>query len=127
MKLASLKGPPRDGTLVVVDRKLARAVKADGIAPTMQHDALENWDSGRAAACAMSPKGSRAAAERHAFDFPQALREGKVAAPLPRAYEWLDGSAYLSHVERVRRARNDKVPRELLHRSAHVPRAARAT
>jgi fumarylacetoacetate (FAA) hydrolase len=48
--------------------------------------------------------------ERHAFDFQEALAAGKVAAPLPRAYEWLDGSAYLTHVERVRRARNDKVP-----------------
>jgi fumarylacetoacetate (FAA) hydrolase len=45
-----------------------------------------------------------------AFDFRAALDEGRVAAPLPRAFEWLDGSAYLSHVERVRRARNDKVP-----------------
>jgi fumarylacetoacetate (FAA) hydrolase len=108
VKLASLKGPSRDGTLIVVDRKLARAVKADAIAPTLQH-ALENWDS-------ISPRlrdvaqGLEGGAERHAFDFQQALRDGKVDAPLPRAYEWLDGSAYLSHVERVRRARNDKVP-----------------
>ena len=48
--------------------------------------------------------------ERHAFDFQDALASGPVDAPLPRAYEWLDGSAYLTHVERVRRARNDKVP-----------------
>ena len=48
--------------------------------------------------------------ERHAFDFQDALAAGKGAAPLPRAYEWLDGSAYLMHVERVRRARNDRVP-----------------
>ncbi|HEX7404117.1 MAG TPA: fumarylacetoacetate hydrolase family protein [Usitatibacter sp.] len=108
MKLASLKGPTRDGTLVVVDRALARAVKADGIAPTMQH-LLENWES-------LSPRlrdvaaGLEGGHERHAFDFRDALMRGEVAAPLPRAYEWLDGSAYLSHVERVRRARNDKVP-----------------
>jgi fumarylacetoacetate (FAA) hydrolase len=108
MKLASITGPARDGTLVVVDRGLARAVKADGIAPTLQH-ALEDWD-------AVAPRLRDAAqaleggAERHAFDFRQALAEGRVAAPLPRAYVWLDGSAYLSHVERVRRARNDKVP-----------------
>jgi len=108
VKLASLKGPARDGTLLVVDGKLARAVKVEGIAPTMQH-AIENWES-------LAPRlrdvasGLEGGAERHAFDFQQALREGKVDAPLPRAYEWLDGSAYLSHVERVRRARNDKVP-----------------
>ena len=108
MKLASLKGPSRDGTLVVVDRGLHRAVKAEGIAPTMQQ-ALERWDevSKRLADVAHGLEGG---GERHAFDFQQALAEGKVDAPLPRAYEWLDGSAYLSHVERVRRARNDKVP-----------------
>ncbi len=108
MKLASLKGPSRDGTLVVVNRALTRAVKAGAVAPTMQH-ALEHWD-------AVAPKLRDVAAtleggnERHAFDFQAALGEGRVDAPLPRAYEWLDGSAYLSHVERVRRARNDKVP-----------------
>ena len=108
MKLASLKGPSRDGTLAVVSRDLARAVKVPAIAPTMQH-AIENWDG-------VAPKLRDAAAslengnERHAFDFREALAKGEVAAPLPRAYEWLDGSAYLSHVERVRRARNDKVP-----------------
>jgi fumarylacetoacetate (FAA) hydrolase len=108
MKLASLKGPTRDGTLLVVNRALTRAVKADGIAPTMQQ-ALENWD-------ALAPKLRDVAAaleagnERHAFDFQDALAKGRVGAPLPRAFEWLDGSAYLSHVERVRRARNDTVP-----------------
>jgi len=108
LKLASLKGPTRDGTLVVVDRDLAGAVKAGAIAPTMQH-ALENWDRAegklRDAAASL-----QAGSERHAFNFKEALERGEVDAPLPRAYEWLDGSAYLSHVERVRRARNDKVP-----------------
>src|SRR5260221_3484309 len=108
MKLASLKGPTRDGTLVVVTRDLKRAVKGAGAAATMQQ-ALEQWD-------VVAPKLADIAAalaagsERHAFDFQAALAAGEVAAPLPRAYEWLDGSAYLSHVERVRRARNDKVP-----------------
>jgi len=108
MKLASLKGPGRDGTLCVVSRDLARAVKAAAISPTLQH-ALEHWDevAPRLADCA---KAVEAGADRHAFDFQQALRENRVAAPLPRAYEWLDGSAYLTHVERVRRARNAKVP-----------------
>jgi fumarylacetoacetate (FAA) hydrolase len=108
MKLASLKGPTRDGTLVVVDKELSRAVKAGALAPTLQY-ALEHWDE-----VAPQLNDLRASleggAERHSLDFAQALRDGKVAAPLPRAYEWLDGSAYLSHVERVRRARNDKVP-----------------
>jgi fumarylacetoacetate (FAA) hydrolase len=108
MKLASLKGPSRDGTLVVVDRTLARAVKAEAIAPTMQH-AIENWDSVAPRLRDLS-SALEGGAERHAFDFQQALGAGRVDAPLPRAYEWLDGSAYLTHVERVRRARNDKVP-----------------
>ena len=108
MKLASLKGPGRDGTLVVVSRDLARAVRAEAIAPTMQQ-ALERWDTvaPRLRDVAASLEGGH---ERHAFDFAASLKRGEVDAPLPRAYEWLDGSAYLSHVERVRRARNDKVP-----------------
>jgi fumarylacetoacetate (FAA) hydrolase len=83
-------------------------VKAAAVSPTLQH-ALEHWDevAPRLADCA---KAVEAGADRHAFDFQQALRENRVAAPLPRAYEWLDGSAYLTHVERVRRARNAKVP-----------------
>lgn len=108
MKLASLKGPTRDGTLVLVNADLSRAVKADGIAPTMQY-LLENWE-----ACYRklldAAESLECGNERHAFDFQDALQQGRVDAPLPRAYEWLDGSAYLTHVERVRRARNDKVP-----------------
>jgi fumarylacetoacetate (FAA) hydrolase len=109
MKLASLKGPTRDGTLVVVTRDLARAVAASGIAPTMQH-ALENWDKVRRKLVDAFESLECGNEMRHAFDFQEALAQGRVAAPLPRAYEWLDGSAYLSHVERVRRARNDHVP-----------------
>lgn len=108
MKLASLEGPGRDGTLVVVDRALARAVRVDGIADTMQQ-ALERWDDvqARLRDVAASLEGGH---ERHAIDFGAALAAGRVAAPLPRAYEWLDGSAYLTHVERVRRARDARVP-----------------
>jgi fumarylacetoacetate (FAA) hydrolase len=108
VKLATLKGPGRDGTLVVVSRDLARAVSAAAVAPTMQH-LLEDWDAlaPRLGDVAASLEGGH---ERHAIDFQAALAEGRVAAPLPRAYEWLDGSAYLTHVERVRRARNDTVP-----------------
>ncbi len=108
MKLASLKGPTRDGTLCVVDRAMKRAVAVSGIAPTMQI-ALENWDllAPQLRDVAQSLEGGH---ERHAFSFTEALDADRVSAPLPRAYEWLDGSAYLTHVERVRRARNDKVP-----------------
>jgi fumarylacetoacetate (FAA) hydrolase len=108
MKLASLKGPGRDGSLVVVDRALRRAAPAAGVVPTLQQ-ALEHWDEvlpGLEALARELEDGGNAAS----FDFAAALESGRVAAPLPRAFEWLDGSAYLSHVERVRRARNDKVP-----------------
>jgi fumarylacetoacetate (FAA) hydrolase len=108
VKLASLREHSRDGSLVVVSRDLARAVRVEKIAATMQ-SALENWEAVAPllADLAASLEGG---GERHAFDFQEALAGNRVAAPLPRAYEWLDGSAYLSHVERVRRARNDKVP-----------------
>lgn len=108
MKLASLKGPTRDGTLLVVNRDLTRAIRATGVAPTLQH-ALEHWDqvAPRLEDVAKSLENGH---ERHALDFQEALANGAVAAPLPRAYEWLDGSAYLTHVERVRRARGAKVP-----------------
>jgi fumarylacetoacetate (FAA) hydrolase len=108
VKLASLKGPTRDGTLVVVNRDLTQAVRADGIAATLQY-ALESWQAvePRLHELAASLESGKAA---DAIDFEDALAKGRVAAPLPRAYEWLDGSAYLTHVERVRRARNAEVP-----------------
>ena len=108
MKLASLKGPGADGTLVVVNRALTVALEAQGIALTLQQ-ALEDWEqvAPRLAELAATLEGGPV---RHGIDFAQALSDGRVAPPLPRAYEWLDGSAYLTHVERVRRARNDKVP-----------------
>ncbi len=109
MKLASLKGPTRDGTLVVVNRDLTRAVAASGIARTMQQ-ALERWDEAGRRLQDTFESLECGNEMRHAFDFQDALATGKVAAPLPRAYEWLDGSAFLSHVERVRRARGDHVP-----------------
>jgi fumarylacetoacetate (FAA) hydrolase len=108
MRLASLKGPGRDGSLVVADRALARATPASGVVPTLQA-ALEHWDQVRPGLEALA-RGLEDGGTSASFDFAAALEEGRVAAPLPRAYEWLDGSAYLSHVERVRRARNDRVP-----------------
>ncbi len=108
MKLASLKSPCRDGALVIVNRDLTRAVDASGIAPTLQH-ALERWDALHAKLLDAS-RSLEGGHERHAIDFAKALAENRVAAPLPRAYEWLDGSAFLSHVERVRRARGADVP-----------------
>ena len=104
MKLATLKDGSRDGQLVVVSRDLASAHYATGIASRLQQ-VLDDWGF-------MSPQlqdlydalnGGRA---RHAFPFDPA----QCMAPLPRAYQWADGSAYLNHVELVRKARNAEVP-----------------
>ena len=104
MKLGSLKEGGRDGTLVVVSRDLARAVRAGGIAATLQQ-ALDDWQHAapRLVALAQALEAGQAAG---AFE----LEMQALAAPLPRAYEFVDGSAYLPHVERVRRARGAEVP-----------------
>ena len=104
MKLGSLKEGGRDGTLVVVSRDLARAVRATGIADTLQH-ALEDWSNTAPRLNALSDQLNQGTADG-AFD----LDVAALAAPLPRAYEFVDGSAYLPHVERVRRARGAQVP-----------------
>jgi fumarylacetoacetate (FAA) hydrolase len=104
MKLASLKEGGRDGTLIVVNRDLTRAVRATGIAATLQL-ALESWSSAAPRLNALF-EGLQAGKAAEAFD----LDIDKLASPLPRAYEFVDGSAYLPHVERVRRARGAEVP-----------------
>jgi fumarylacetoacetate (FAA) hydrolase len=104
MKLGSLKEGGRDGTLIVVSRDLARAVRASGIAPTLQR-ALEDWENAAPRLNALYDA-LNAGAAGDAFDVDPAA----LAAPLPRAYEFVDGSAYLPHVERVRRARGAQVP-----------------
>lgn len=102
MKLASLKHG-RDGKLVVVTRDLQRAAFADSIAPTLQ-SALDRWSETE------SPLRSLAEAlDRDrvpSFDF----EPSRCAAPLPRAYQWADGSAYVNHVELLRRSRNEELP-----------------
>ena len=104
MKLGSLKEGGRDGTLIVVSRNLARAVRADGIASTLQQ-ALEDWSNTAPRLNALFEALEVGSAEG-AFD----LDMQELASPLPRAYEFLDGSAYLPHVARVRRARGAEVP-----------------
>ncbi len=108
MKLASLKGPTRDGSLLLVNEALTRAVSVADIAPTMQY-ALEHWRHVEAQLL-NEFEAIDAGTSRPIIDFQKVLAENRLAAPLPRTHQWLDGSAYLSHVERVRRARNDKVP-----------------
>ncbi len=104
MKLASLKEGGRDGTLIVVSRDLSRAVRASAIAPTLQR-ALEDWATAEPRLVAMAAK-LEAGTRDDAFP----LDIDALASPLPRAYEFVDGSAYLPHVARVRRARGAEVP-----------------
>ncbi len=111
MKLASLKSG-RDGQLVVVSRDLSRAVTVPDIAATMQ-DALDRWHEVYDALNLVSEtinepinKSIKKSPLKQAFDFDAR----KCAAPLPRAYQWADASAYLNHVELVRKARGAKVP-----------------
>ncbi|MDR6095876.1 fumarylacetoacetate hydrolase family protein [Stenotrophomonas sp. SORGH_AS_0321] len=104
MKLGSLKEGGRDGTLIVVSRDLQHGVRATGIAATLQA-ALEDWARSAPRLQALSESLNAGDADG-VFDIDmQAL-----ASPLPRAYEFLDGSAYLPHVARVRRARGAEVP-----------------
>ena len=109
MKLGTLKAGGRDGTLVVVSRDLSHAVVAGTVAPTLQV-VLDNWDS-------LAPRlveiYDRLNDGKAAGAF--ALDPANLAAPLPRAYQWVDGSAYLPHVERVRRARGAEVPPSFQH------------
>ena len=110
MKLASLKGPGRDGRLVVVSRDLARSVEVPRIAPTLQA-ALDDW-------AALAPALEQAAEQLERDELgPEdvlAFEPAACAAPLPRAYQFADGSAYLNHVALVRRARGSDLPAELL-------------
>jgi len=109
MKLGSLKEGGRDGTLVVVSKDLSRAVRATGIAPTLQR-ALEDWSSAAPRLNALSEVLEQSPAETINGEPVFALDMEALAAPLPRAYEFVDGSAYLPHVARVRKARGAEVP-----------------
>lgn len=108
MKLASLK-KGRDGELIVVARDLQTAAKASHIAPTLQA-ALDDW-----ADC--EPKLAALYAALNAGEVADAFAftEADCASPLPRAYQWADGSAYVNHVELVRKARNAEMPESFWH------------
>jgi fumarylacetoacetate (FAA) hydrolase len=103
MKLATLKNGARDGRLVIVSRDLTRCTDASFLAPTLQA-ALDNWGK----------------YVRHLESLSESLEHGSVPSerfhehdaesPLPRAYQWADGSAYVNHVELVRKARNADMP-----------------
>lgn len=104
MKLASLKEGGRDGTLIVVSRDLARAVRVSEIAGTMQA-AVDRWTETRAPLTAIYDQLNTGEVEG-SFPFDSAA----CAAPLPRAYAFADGSSYVQHVQLVRKARGASVP-----------------
>ncbi|WP_028081614.1 fumarylacetoacetate hydrolase family protein [Solimonas soli] len=105
MKLATLRNGTRDGQLVVVSRDLTRCVSAAAIAPTLQA-ALDRWQelAGGLAELGDALNAGALAAQARPFD-PRACH-----SPLPRAYQWADGSAYVNHVELVRKARGAEMP-----------------
>lgn len=106
MKLATLKNG-RDGGLVVVDRSLSRATPVPQVALTLQQ-ALDDWTN-------LAPRLETIYIQLNQGECESIpFKLSDTDAPLPRAYQWLDGSAYLSHVERVRKARGAELPPRLL-------------
>ena len=104
MKLATIKDATRDGQLAVVSRDLKTAALADGIAPTLQR-ALDDWGFHAPQLQDLYDALNQGKA-RHSFEFDSY----QCMSPLPRAYQWADGSAYVNHVELVRKARHAEMP-----------------
>lgn len=103
MKLATYKNGSRDGQLVVVNKTLTKACFVDGV-PTMQY-AIDNWAGLESDLQSLYAKLCEGEVD-DSFEFEQTLCE----SPLPRAYQWADGSAYVNHVELVRKARGAEMP-----------------
>ena len=105
MKLASINNNTRDGSLLVVSRDLQLAASASDIALTLQV-ALDNWDE-------LSPRLLERfdALNDRKLDDTIEFDQDAVLSPLPRAYQWVDGSAYVNHVELVRKARKAEMPK----------------
>lgn len=109
MKLATLKNNKRDGQLVVVSQDLKKAVVVADIANTLQ-SALENWHIAKPALENIYQQ-LNAGEIANTLDFDNQ----PIASPLPRAYQWADGSAYVNHVELVRKARGAEMPENFWH------------
>ena len=109
MKLATLRDGSRDGSLVLVDRALAFALPVPDLAPTLQ-SALDDWSRVAPLLAARA-----AALEAGTASGAQPFDPARCLAPLPRAYHWVDGSAYVNHVELVRKARGAEMPDSYWH------------
>ncbi len=104
MKLGSLRGVGRDGALVLVSEDLTKIKSVTDVAPTFQ-SAIENWTEIEPQLMEINRRlNSETMSESMPYD------PNVMMAPLPRAYQWLDGSAYVNHVELVRRARGASIP-----------------
>jgi len=103
MKLATLKSDSRDGRLVVVSKDLAWCADASRVAPTLQA-ALDDWARCEPELRSLSDELMRESIPRERF------HEHDAMSPLPRAFQWADGSAYVNHVELVRKARGAEIP-----------------
>ena len=116
MKLATLRTGTRDGALLVCSRDLARAVRADAVAPTLQA-ALDDWSNVAASLQALAKKLED---RRMPEAFP--LDPAALMAPLPRPFGWIDSSVYLNHMELARRLRNVDMPEVFRHEPLLSPR-----
>src|ERR1700731_1867605 len=106
VKLATLANGSRDGRLVVVSRDLAHATDARGVVQTLQH-ALDDW-------ARLSPNLEALATALETGSVPrERFREHDALSPLPRAFQWIDGSAYFDHMELVRQAPGAAMPLDL--------------
>ncbi|AEP30411.1 fumarylacetoacetate hydrolase family protein [Brumicola nitratireducens] len=103
MKLATYKNNTRDGKLMLVNRDLTKAIEVADVAATMQQ-ALDNWREIEPVLKARYDSLNNDSANAENFD------EALCESPLPRAYQWADGSAYVNHVELVRKARGAEIP-----------------
>jgi fumarylacetoacetate (FAA) hydrolase len=106
MKLGSLKSKSRDGELIVVSKDNERAVKANHIAPSLR-EAIETWATTEPKLRALAADLESNKAKGFAVD------EAKLHSPLPRSFQWADGSAYIHHIKLVRMARNAALPETL--------------
>src|SRR5665213_2565478 len=109
MKLATLKDGTRDGKLVVVSRDLTKETLVADIAKTMQQ-ALDNWQQ-----CKSKLELVYEQLNRNEISETIPFMKQSISSPLPRAYQWVDGSAYVNHVELVRKARGATMPENFWH------------
>jgi fumarylacetoacetate (FAA) hydrolase len=109
MKLATLKNHTRDGILVVVSQDLSQAISVPDIANTLQY-ALDHWDQ-----CAPRLDAVYQQLNQGKLNNTVPFQAQAIASPLPRAYQWADGSAYVNHIELVRKARGAEMPNNFWH------------